>query len=105
MRAAGGVTARIFTREAATRLHHAAAGIPRTINVLADNALLAAFARQQSPVTSQIVTEIVQDFRIDSGNGSGPPNQGTPPPLGTDPAMQAHGPPAAADTPVGASTP
>jgi general secretion pathway protein A len=66
IRAAGGVTSKIFTREAATLLHTTAAGIPRTINVLADNALLAAFARQQSPVTSQIVTEIVRDFRIES---------------------------------------
>lgn len=74
IRAAGGVTGRIFTREAATLLHKTAAGIPRTINVLADNALLAAFGRQQSPVTSEIVTEIVRDFRIDSSGQSKPPN-------------------------------
>ena len=104
IRAAGGVTSRIFTREAATLLHQTAAGIPRTINVLADNALLAAFARQQSPVTSQMVTEIVQDFRIDSGNGSGTSNQDNTLLLGTEPATPANGTTTAAGTPVGASS-
>ena len=104
IRAAGGVTSRIFTREAATLLHQTAAGIPRTINVLADNALLAAFARQQSPVTSQIVTEIVQDFRIDSGNGSGTANQDNTLLLGTEPMTPANGTTTVAGTPVGASS-
>jgi type II secretory pathway predicted ATPase ExeA len=105
IRAAGGVTSRIFTREAATLLHQTAAGIPRTINVLADNALLAAFARQQSPVTSQMVAEIVQDFRIDSGNGSRMSNQDTTLLIGTEPVPPANGTTTAAGTPVGASTP
>src|SRR6185369_7555170 len=91
IRAAGGVTSRIFTLEAATLLHQTAAGIPRTINVLADNALLAAFARQQSPVTSQIVAEIVRDFRIDSDKGSGTSNQDNTLLLGTEPATPANG--------------
>jgi len=91
IRAAGGVTSRIFTREAATLLHQTAAGIPRTINVLADNALLAAFAKQQSPVTSQIVQEIVQDFRIDSNNGSGTSSQDNSVLLGAEPAMPGNG--------------
>jgi general secretion pathway protein A len=102
IRAAGGVTSRIFTREAATLLHQTAAGIPRTINVLADNALLAAFARQQSPVTSQIVTEIVQDFRIDSGNRSRTLNQDNTLLLGAEPATPPNGTTTAATTPVGA---
>jgi general secretion pathway protein A len=104
IRAAGGVTSRIFTREAATLLHQTAAGIPRTINVLADNALLAAFARQQSPVTSQMVTEIVQDFRIDSVNGSGSSSRHNTLLLGTEPATPANGTTTAAGTPVDAST-
>jgi general secretion pathway protein A len=75
IRAAGGLTSRVFTREAAMLLHQAAAGIPRTINVLADNALLAAFARQQAPATTDVVKEIVRDFRIGAtGAGSTPSN-------------------------------
>src|SRR5512138_2879571 len=105
IRAAGGVTSRIFTREAATLLHQTAAGIPRTINVLADNALLAAFARQQSPVTSQIVTEIVRDFRIDSGGGyGGGSGQDEVLLLGTEPAGPPNGKTAAPGTPAPAST-
>jgi type II secretory pathway predicted ATPase ExeA len=99
IRAAGGVTSRIFTREAATLLHQTAAGIPRTINVLADNALLAAFARQQSPVTSQIVAEIIRDFRIDSGKGPGTSDQDNTLLVGIEPATPANGKITAAGTP------
>jgi hypothetical protein len=74
IRAAGGLTSRVFTREAAMLLHHTAAGIPRTINVLADNALLAAFARQLAPATTDVVKEIVRDFRIEAAAGSTPSN-------------------------------
>jgi hypothetical protein len=100
IRAAGGVTSRIFTREAATLLHKTASGIPRTINVLADNALLAAFGRQKSPVTSEIVNEIVRDFRIDSNGPSGPPNSGDGPLLGKEPVLTTRT--AAAPAAVGA---
>jgi general secretion pathway protein A len=64
VRAAGGVGSRVFTREAATLIHEYAGGIPRLVNVLADNALLAAFARQSPHVTSQIVHEIGRDFYL-----------------------------------------
>jgi general secretion pathway protein A len=104
IRAAGGVTSRIFTREAATLLHQTAGGIPRTINVLADNALLAAFGRQQSPVTSQIVAEIVRDFRIDSSNGSGTSSEDNSVLLGAEPAMPANAKSAAPGTHVALST-
>jgi general secretion pathway protein A len=66
VRAAGGVASRIFTREAATLLHEHSRGIPRLVNVLADNALLAAFGRQTPQVTSQLVLEIARDFHLTS---------------------------------------
>lgn len=100
IRAAGGVTSRIFTREAATLLHQTAAGIPRTINVLADNALLAAFARQQSPVTAQTVTEVVRDFRIDADSASGARRHDDGLILGTEPANGTNGGSAAATASV-----
>jgi metal-dependent amidase/aminoacylase/carboxypeptidase family protein len=47
-------------------LHHErAGGIPRTKNVIADNALITGFAREQAPVTRAIVTEVSDDFSID----------------------------------------
>ena len=64
IRAAGGEAARAFTREAVILLHERSGGIPRAINVLADNALLAGFARGESPVTREIVSEIATDFNV-----------------------------------------
>jgi type II secretory pathway predicted ATPase ExeA len=89
IRAAGGKGADVFTREAVESIHEHSGGIPRTINVLADNALLAAFGRQQRPVTRQMVREVCRDFDLGA--------VGEAPPLVTGPAP-AFGPetPAAA---------
>ena len=64
IRAAGGVGAQVFTREAVTLIHGRSNGIPRTINVLADNALLSAFAVGERPVTRQTVLDVCQDFDL-----------------------------------------
>ena len=44
IRAAGGVGAHTFTREAVTLMHERSHGIPRTLNVIADNALVTALS-------------------------------------------------------------
>ena len=62
IRAAGGEGAQVFTREAVMMIHEQAKGVPRTINVLADNALLAGFATGQRPVGTRIVSEVCRDF-------------------------------------------
>jgi hypothetical protein len=62
IRAAGGVAAETFSREAVMLIHERSRGIPRSINVLADNALVAGFATGQRPVNSQTVTEVCRDF-------------------------------------------
>lgn len=67
IRAAGGVGAQVFTREAVALIHERSQGIPRTISVLADNALLTGLALAQRPVGSQIVRDVCQDFDL---NGS-----------------------------------
>ena len=64
IRAAGGVGATVFTREAVTLLHERSAGIPRTISVLADNALLSGFALGVKPVTAAVIQEVCADFDI-----------------------------------------
>src|SRR5439155_3131301 len=66
---------RVFTREAAMLLHERARGIPRTMNVLADNALLAGFARGQCPMTRAIVEEVSRDFSIDAVSQRGPSSE------------------------------
>jgi len=85
IRAAGGVGADVFTREAVALLHQAARGIPRTINVLADNALLGGFAAGVRPVRRSIVSEVCRDFDL------------TPPPL------EQVAPPARHDSPTALS--
>ena len=64
IRAAGGVPAEIFTGDAIALVHEQAKGIPRTINVVADNALLGGFAVGQKPITSQVVREVCRDFDL-----------------------------------------
>jgi general secretion pathway protein A len=64
IKAAGGQGARLFTREAVTLIHERSFGIPRTINVIADNALVTSFAAGQRPVTRQVVLEVCTDFHL-----------------------------------------
>ena len=70
---AGGVAAHVFTREAANAIHAAAAGLPRMINVLADNSLLGGFAEGIKPVPSRIVREVTRDFGLTLSDSSEPP--------------------------------
>lgn len=64
IRAAGGVASHVFTREAVALIHDAAHGLPRTINVIADNALLGGFAAGVRPVGTEIVHEVCRDFDL-----------------------------------------
>jgi general secretion pathway protein A len=89
LRIAGAEPVNVFSREAILRIHDVSAGIPRTINVVCDNALIAGFAAQVKPIRRAIIDEVSRDFdlcglaglapapavRRDSGgngNGSGP---------------------------------
>jgi general secretion pathway protein A len=83
--AVGGVPAEVFTREAVTLIHEFAHGIPRTINVIADNALLGGFGRGQRRVTRDLVREVCRDFDIPPSASGGreparKPTQETPRP-------------------------
>lgn len=64
VRMAGGDASKLFTRDAVVAVHDASKGIPRTINVICDNALLTAFALQRRPVDAAIVSEVVRDFDL-----------------------------------------
>ena len=66
IRAAGGVGAQVFTREAVALIHEHAQGVPRTISVIADNALLGGFAAGERPVNSRLVREVCRDFHYDA---------------------------------------
>jgi general secretion pathway protein A len=64
IQSAGGSPADVFTREAVVLIHEYAHGIPRTMNVLADNALVSGFAAQQRPVRMHLVRDVCIDFDI-----------------------------------------
>ena len=64
VKTAGGESARLFTREAVMAIHDYSRGIPRTINVICDNALLSGFALGRQPVGRQIVMDVIRDFDL-----------------------------------------
>lgn len=62
IRTAGGEAARLFTREAVMLIHEHSRGIPRTISVICDNALVSGMALGKQPVGRDIVLEVCRDF-------------------------------------------
>jgi general secretion pathway protein A len=64
IRTAGGESARLFTREAVVLIQDYSQGIPRTISVICDNALLNGFAAGRQPVGRDIIEEVVKDFDL-----------------------------------------
>ena len=76
IRAAGGPRTGVFMRDAVATIHEHARGIPRSISVIADNALLGGFAAQIKPVTRQIVADVCRDFDLDAGRSEAPDDAG-----------------------------
>jgi general secretion pathway protein A len=67
IRAAGG-TGQVFTSEAVELIHERAHGIPRSVSVIADNALLGGFAAGERPVGIEQVREVCRDFDLVDSN-------------------------------------
>jgi general secretion pathway protein A len=81
IRTAGGEAARLFTRDAVMLIHQYSSGIPRTINVMCDNALVSGMALGRQPVDRAIVDEVVRDFdlaRRDRASPATPSGDGSP---------------------------
>jgi type II secretory pathway predicted ATPase ExeA len=62
IRIAGGDGAKIFTRDAVAEVFARSRGIPRTVNVICDNALVNGFALQRRPVGVDVIREVCRDF-------------------------------------------
>src|SRR3954469_21100977 len=67
IKTAGGEASKLFTREAVVLIHEFSKGIPRTISVMCDNALLSGMALGRQPVDREIVAEVCRDFDLRGG--------------------------------------
>jgi len=54
----------VFSDEALATLHDYSRGIPRIVNNLCENAMVNSYARQQKPVTPEVIIEVASDFRL-----------------------------------------
>ena len=64
LRRAGGDAASIFTRDAISTIHERSSGIPRTISVISNNALISGFAADRRPVDRELVLEVCRDLDL-----------------------------------------
>lgn len=55
----------IFSADAVTAVHRHSRGLPRLINTICENGLIAAYAKQSPRVTPEIVEEVAKQFRLD----------------------------------------
>ena len=70
---AGGTAAGMFSREAVALIHEYSGGIPRTISVLCDNALVSGMALGRKPVDHSIIVEVGRDFCVSSADPGAEP--------------------------------
>jgi type II secretory pathway predicted ATPase ExeA len=61
----------IFDADSIRLISEHAAGIPRLINAICDNALLTAFAGSEKIVTAEVVREVIRDLRITQRSEAG----------------------------------
>lgn len=64
LRAVGHEQQDIFTSQAVQRIVRYAAGIPRKVNLICDNALLLAYSDRQKTVSAEMIDEIADDFLL-----------------------------------------
>jgi len=73
IRTAGGEASKLFTREAVMLIHGRSGGIPRSISVMCDNALLTGFGLGRQPIDREIVLEVAKDFDLGEKPGGSAP--------------------------------
>jgi general secretion pathway protein A len=64
-----------FTREAVDIIHQRSRGIPRSVSVICENALISGFAEGERPVTSRLVIEVCNDFDLRALDSRTPADQ------------------------------
>ncbi len=58
---AAGAELQLFTEEACQSIAHASGGIPRTINILCDTALVYGYAAETDAITSELVAMVIEN--------------------------------------------
>jgi len=61
---ANGIGSELFPDTTVSAIHRYSSGIPRLINTICENVLLAAFGRCAASVTPEMIEEIAADFRL-----------------------------------------
>ena len=61
----------IFPAEAAAAVYQHSHGLPRLINTICENALIAAYAQQRPTVNSEIINDVAKEFRLDVTSSGG----------------------------------
>lgn len=64
VRVAGGSAEQLFTRDAVVAIFERSSGIPRTISVICDNALVNGFALDRKPVGRDVILDVCRDFEL-----------------------------------------
>ena len=54
----------LFPSKTVGKVHEYSKGFPRLINTICENALITAYARQSSTITSDIIEEVAREFRL-----------------------------------------
>jgi general secretion pathway protein A len=80
LKAAGYQGKSLFQRASLEAIAVDSKGIPRLVNIICDNALLAAFARSKKEVSAEIVNEVAQDLRLRIEPSHKPLDAPQPPP-------------------------
>lgn len=62
VRVAGNDAANLFTADALATIHERSGGIPRTISVICDNAMVSGFALDERVIDRSIILEVCEDF-------------------------------------------
>jgi general secretion pathway protein A len=73
--AAGAVGGALFTREAVALVHHVSQGIPRTVSVICDNALVQGFSRRLRPVTREVIVDVCRQLELLPSATPAPPRE------------------------------
>lgn len=67
----------IFSADAIAAVHRRSGGLPRLVNSICENALVAAYAIQSATVTAEIVENVATEFRLDQAAESEEMRRGT----------------------------